>query len=45
MTIQVQKFDGSIYVVVGQHAVFLTPEQAQELAAKLAKVCAIQASR
>jgi hypothetical protein len=42
MTIQVQRFDGSIYVVVGQHAMFLEPKQAEELAAKLAKVCVIQ---
>ena len=45
MTIQVQKFDGSIYVVAGRHAVFLTLEQALELAAKLANVCAIEAKR
>jgi hypothetical protein len=40
MTIQVQQFDGSVYVVTGHHAVFLTVEQAQELAAKLATILA-----
>ena len=45
MTIHAQKFDGSIYVVIGQQALWLTVEQAQDLAAKLDKICVTEAKR
>lgn len=38
MTISVQKFDGRVYVVIGQHAMFLTETQARELLERVGRV-------
>ena len=38
MAISAQKFDGRVYVVIGQHAMFLTEKEARELLDRVGRV-------